>query len=90
MHYGRVYCEAVNKGNERYKLFSPQVVDLTAIYGPNYVVISAKARRDFLLAVQQVVDLKLSNPVERRFVTELAVTLQQMWGEISFVFPISS
>ncbi|XP_027065841.1 TORTIFOLIA1-like protein 2 [Coffea arabica] len=60
-----------------------QVVDLTAIHGPNYVVISSKARRDFLLAVQQIAGLKFSNPVERRFVTELAMTLQQMWGKCS-------
>ncbi|CDP14230.1 unnamed protein product [Coffea canephora] len=59
------------------------VVDLTAIHGPNYVVISSKARRDFLLAVQQIAGLKFSNPVERRFVTELAMTLQQMWGKCS-------
>ncbi|KAL3535002.1 hypothetical protein ACH5RR_003463 [Cinchona calisaya] len=60
-----------------------QVADLTAIHGPNYVVISAKAKRDLLLAIQQVACLKFTNPVERRFVTELAMTLQQFWGKCS-------
>lgn len=59
-----------------------QMVDLTAARGPEYLLISAKAKREILSAVQQAVSKKFSNSAERRFITELAMTLHHLWSKI--------
>lgn len=60
-----------------------QVVDLSTIHGPNYLVLSAKARREFLSAVEEAVNMEFPNPAERRSVTQLAMKLHQLWGKCS-------
>ena len=39
-------------------------MDLSTIHGPNYLVISAKARQEFLSAIQEAMNMEFSNPVE--------------------------
>lgn len=59
---------------------STQIVDLSAIHGPNYVPLSLKVRRDILSAVQEALDVEVTHPTKRRLVTQLAMKLQQIWG----------
>ncbi|CAK9165938.1 unnamed protein product [Ilex paraguariensis] len=61
-----------------------QVVDLSTIHGPNYLVLSGKARREFLVAIQEAVKMEYSNPAERSRVTQLAMKLHRIWGEAFF------
>lgn len=58
-----------------------QIVDLCTIHGPNCLVISAKARREFLYAIQEAVNVEFSNSAERRSVTQLVMKLHQIWGK---------
>lgn len=58
-----------------------QVVELSTINGPNLLVPSAKARHEFLSAVQEALNMEFSNPVERRSVAQLAMKLRQVWGK---------
>ncbi|KAG2668074.1 hypothetical protein I3760_15G143300 [Carya illinoinensis] len=60
-----------------------QIVDLSIIHGPNYLVLSTKARREFLSAIQEAMNMEFSNPVERRTVTRLAMKLHHIWGKCS-------
>ncbi|XWS28200.1 hypothetical protein CRYUN_Cryun25bG0045200 [Craigia yunnanensis] len=60
-----------------------QVVDLSAIYGPNHLILSAKARRELLSAIQEAMNMEFSNPAERRSVTQLAMRFRQVWGKCS-------
>ncbi|KAB1212038.1 Microtubule-associated protein SPIRAL2-like [Morella rubra] len=55
------------------------VVDLSIIHGPNYLVPSVKARREFLSAIQEAVNMEFSSTVERRIVTEIAMKLYHAW-----------
>jgi hypothetical protein len=57
-------------------------VDLSTIHGPNYLVISAKARQELLSAIQEVMNMEFSNPVERRCVTQLGMKLHHIWGKL--------
>lgn len=58
-----------------------QVVDLSALHGPNYLALSAKARREFLFAIQEAVNIDFSSSAERRSVTQLVMKLHQIWGK---------
>ncbi|XAR47967.1 hypothetical protein NMG60_11030622 [Bertholletia excelsa] len=61
-----------------------QVVDLSTIHGPNYLGLSAKARQEFLSAIQESLALGFSNPSERRSITQMAIRLRQIWGKCSW------
>ncbi|KAJ8753256.1 hypothetical protein K2173_017874 [Erythroxylum novogranatense] len=56
-----------------------QVVDLSTAHGPDYLVLSAKARREVLSAMQQAVNMEFSNTAERRLVTQLGIKLHHLW-----------
>ncbi|EOY31702.1 ARM repeat superfamily protein, putative isoform 1 [Theobroma cacao] len=58
-----------------------QVVDLNTIHGPNHFILSAKARRELLYAIQEAMNMEFSNPAERRSVTQLGMRLRQVWGK---------
>ena len=45
-------------------------MDLSTLHGPNYLVICAKARQEFLCAIQEAMNMVFSNPAERRYVTQ--------------------
>jgi hypothetical protein len=60
-------------------------VDLSTIHGPNYLNLSAKARREFLSAIQEGMNMEFSNPMERRIVTQLAMKLHNVWGKLLFI-----
>ncbi|KAF5184268.1 microtubule-associated protein TORTIFOLIA1 [Thalictrum thalictroides] len=57
-----------------------QVVTLSTTYGPDYLVLNAKARMEFLSAIQEAASMSFSNPADRRAVAQLALRLQQVWG----------
>nr|POE60225.1 tortifolia1-like protein 2 [Quercus suber] len=59
---------------------SEVVVDLSTIHGPNYLVISAKARQEFLSAIKEAMNMEFSNPAGRRYVTQLAMKFLHIWG----------
>ncbi|KAK6941204.1 HEAT repeat [Dillenia turbinata] len=59
-----------------------QVVELSSIHGPNYLVLSAKARIELLSAIQEAAKLEYLSLAERRSVAKLAMKLQQVWGKI--------
>ena len=42
---------------------------LSTLHGPNYLVISAKLRQEFLSAIQVAMNMEFPNPAERRYVT---------------------
>lgn len=56
-------------------------MDLSATHGPDYLVLSARTRREFLSAIQETLKLDFSNPAERRSITQLAMKLSQVWGK---------
>lgn len=56
-------------------------MDLSTIHGPDYFVLSAKARREFLSAIQEAFNMEFSNPAERRSITQLAMRLCHLWGK---------
>lgn len=42
----------------------------------------AKAREKFLSMIQEAVKMDFSNPLEKRFVNQIAVKLRNMWGKV--------
>ncbi|KAJ0030216.1 hypothetical protein Pint_13914 [Pistacia integerrima] len=61
-----------------------EVVDLSTIHGPNHLVLSTKARREFLTAIQETLKMEFSNSAERRSITQLAMKLCQVWGKETY------
>ncbi|KAF9616607.1 hypothetical protein IFM89_030776, partial [Coptis chinensis] len=57
-----------------------QVVDLSTTYGPGYLDLTAKARKEFLSAIQAAASKDFSNPADRRSIIQLALKLRQVWG----------
>ncbi|XP_065880363.1 TORTIFOLIA1-like protein 2 [Euphorbia lathyris] len=57
-----------------------QAMDLSAVHGPDCLVLSAKARREFLSAIQEAHNMEFSNPAERRSITQIAMRLSHLWG----------
>ncbi|KAL7137001.1 hypothetical protein ABFS83_10G066000 [Erythranthe nasuta] len=57
-----------------------QLVGLTNIHGPTYLVLSAKAKRDLLYTIPEAAKLDVFNPPERKCLAEIAKTLRQFWG----------
>lgn len=60
-----------------------QLVDLSTINGPDYIILSAKTKREFFCAIQEAVNMEFSNPAERRSISQLAMKLRQLWGKNS-------
>ncbi|PIN04899.1 hypothetical protein CDL12_22562 [Handroanthus impetiginosus] len=57
-----------------------QLVDLSNIHGPSYLVLGAKTKRDFLSAILEAAKLDIFDLAERKFFIELGKTLRQIWG----------
>lgn len=62
------------------------MVDLSTINGPDYIILSAKTKREFFCAIQEAVSMEFSNPAERRSISQLAMKLRQLWGMINSSF----
>lgn len=60
-----------------------QAVDLSSGHGPNHLVLTAKARRQFLGAIQEAVHMEFPNATDRRSITQLVSRLHQVWGKQS-------
>ncbi|PWA82532.1 ARM repeat superfamily protein [Artemisia annua] len=60
-----------------------QAVDLSSGHGPNHLVLTAKARRQFLGAIQEAVHMDFPNATDRRSITQLVSRLHQVWGKCS-------
>ncbi|XP_074285353.1 TORTIFOLIA1-like protein 2 [Silene latifolia] len=60
-----------------------QIVELSAIHGPNCIPLPLKVRREVLSAVQDALDAEVAHPAKRRLVAQLAMKLQQTWGKMS-------
>lgn len=58
-----------------------QVVELSVTHAPNYLVPSAKVRKEFLCAIQEAASMNFPDSACRRCVTQLAVKLHQVWGK---------
>ncbi|KAL0308340.1 UNVERIFIED_CONTAM: TORTIFOLIA1-like protein 2 [Sesamum radiatum] len=56
------------------------LVDLINIHGPTYVVLSTKAKRDLLYAIQEAAKFDVFGPAERKFFIEISKALHQFWG----------
>ncbi|KAL9227145.1 hypothetical protein vseg_002875 [Gypsophila vaccaria] len=61
-----------------------QIVDLSAAHGPNCIPLPLKVRREVLSAIQEALDVEVTNPAKRRLLTQLAMKLHQTWGKMSF------
>ncbi|XP_047952184.1 TORTIFOLIA1-like protein 2 [Salvia hispanica] len=57
-----------------------QLVDLSNIHGPTYLVLSAKTKQEFVYGVQEAAKLDIFNPAERRCLVEIGKMLCQFWG----------
>ncbi|KAK6152139.1 hypothetical protein DH2020_014774 [Rehmannia glutinosa] len=57
------------------------LVHLSNIHGPNYLVLSAEAKRDLLSAILEATKLDFCNPAERKFLLSLAKCCTR-FGEI--------
>ncbi|KAL5569705.1 hypothetical protein UlMin_026280 [Ulmus minor] len=55
-----------------------QVVELGTTHGPNYLVLSTKARQTLLSAVLEAVNMDFLDPLEKRFVNQIAVKLHHI------------
>ncbi|MCL7041068.1 hypothetical protein MKW94_005174 [Papaver nudicaule] len=60
-----------------------QMVELSTTYGPDYLDLPAKAKREFLSAIQEAATMDFRNPADRRSVTQLALKLRHAWGKFS-------
>ncbi|XP_024963647.1 TORTIFOLIA1-like protein 2 [Cynara cardunculus var. scolymus] len=60
-----------------------QAVELSSGHGPNQFVLTAKARRQLLGAIQEAVNMEFPNAMERRSVAQLVSRLHQVWGKQS-------
>lgn len=58
-----------------------QAVDLSSGHGANQLVLTTKARRQFLGAIQEAVNMEFPNAMERRSITQLVSRLHQVWGK---------
>ncbi|XP_016580232.2 TORTIFOLIA1-like protein 2 [Capsicum annuum] len=58
-----------------------QVVELSSVQGPDYIVLPTNAKREFLSAFQESVKGGYSAPAERKSLMQLAMTLNQIWGK---------
>lgn len=58
-----------------------QAVELSSDHGPNKLVLTAKARRQLLGAIQEAVNMEFPNATERRSVAQLVSRLHQVWGK---------
>ncbi|KAL4590113.1 hypothetical protein LXL04_003033 [Taraxacum kok-saghyz] len=62
-----------------------QAVELSSGHGGKQLVLTAKARRQFLGAIQEAVNMEFPNAMDRRSLTQLVSRLNQVWGKsISF------
>ncbi|WCJ34667.1 ARM repeat superfamily protein [Euphorbia peplus] len=57
-----------------------QAIDLSAVHGPDCLVLSAKARREFLSAIQEARNMEFSNAAERRSINQVALRLSHLWS----------
>lgn len=57
-----------------------QLVSLTNIHGPTYLVLSTKAKRDLLYAINEVGKSDAFNHAERKCLAEIGKTLRQFWS----------
>lgn len=55
-------------------------------HGANQLVLTTKARRQFLGAIQEAVNMEFPNAMERRSITQLVSRLHQVWGKQEYVF----
>ncbi|XP_030493142.2 TORTIFOLIA1-like protein 2 [Cannabis sativa] len=60
-----------------------QVVDLSTVHGPNYLMSTVKARQKLLSAVQEALRMEFSNPLEKRSMNQVAAKLHHVWGKCS-------
>ena len=60
-----------------------QAVDLSSGHGPNHLILTAKARMQFLGAIQEAVHMEFPNATDRRSITQLVSRLHQVWGKRS-------
>lgn len=58
-----------------------QVVELSSVHGPDYIVLPTNAKREFLSAFQEAIKGGYSTPAERKSLMQLAMTLNQIWGK---------
>ncbi|KAL5978048.1 hypothetical protein ACLOJK_037071 [Asimina triloba] len=56
-----------------------QVVDLSTKGVSNYFLLSPKAKREFLSAIQEMAAADFANSVDKRSIAELALQLQLLW-----------
>ena len=52
-------------------------------HGVNQLVLTTKARRQLLGAIQEAVNMEFPNATERRSVAQLVSRLHQVWGKQS-------
>ncbi|KAI3715223.1 hypothetical protein L6452_22195 [Arctium lappa] len=60
-----------------------QAVELSSGHGPNQLVLTAKARKQLLGAIQEAVNMEFPNATERRAIAKLVSRLHQVWGKCS-------
>ncbi|CAN4110050.1 unnamed protein product [Withania somnifera] len=59
-----------------------QVVELSSVHGPDYIVLPTNAKREFLSAFQEALKGGYSTPAERKSLMQLAMTLNQIWATV--------
>jgi len=67
-----------------------QIVEFSAIHGPSCVPLSLKVKREIISAVQDALDVEVAHPTKRRLIAQLAMKLQQIWGEALFAYILLS
>ena len=66
-----------------------QAVDLSSGHGPNHLILTAIARRQFSGAIQEAVHMEFPNAIDKnatdsRSITQLVSRLHQVWGKRSW------
>lgn len=55
-------------------------MDLSTIHGPNYFILSMKAKEEVMSATHEVVKMEFSSSAERRSANQMAVKLHHLMG----------
>ncbi|KAJ8421512.1 hypothetical protein Cgig2_020733 [Carnegiea gigantea] len=59
------------------------ILNMSAIHGPNCIPVSLKVRRGIISAMQEALDPGVAYPPKRGLIAQLAMKLQHIWGKTS-------
>ena len=71
----------ISPGKTSLEFLPFQIVDMSAIHGPNCIPVSLKVRREIISAMQEALNPGVAYPPKRGLIAQLAMKLQHIWGK---------